>query len=274
MRYRNGLVAVGLIGTVLAGSACGVPSSKAVKATGGSASGAATTSSVAPGTTSTATGATSTTSGTTSTISGSDPTTTPAVSTGPLKGKLLTLADLPSGWTKGTNDSPDTSSDSGSDSGGSTNCSTEDPTAAPLASLPDRAKVEFDKGVSGASSLTDLHLFQEQLARGTVAEVSAAYADLVSGVDRCTGKPFADSGTTVVLRRKTVPTSADESVTWVSTSTSNEPADSSTTSFSGSLKVDLLVARKGNTLLLLFYSPDTEGDAELSACAAKALAKL
>jgi hypothetical protein len=269
MRYRNGLVAVGLIGTVLAGSACGVPSSKAVKATGGSASGAAaaSTTSVAPGTTSTDTVATSTT-------SGSDPTTTPAASTGPLKGKLLTLADLPSGWTKGTNDSPDTSSDSGSDSGGSTNCSTEDPTAAPLASLPDRAKVEFDKGVSGASSLTDLHLFQEQLARGTVAEVSAAYADLVSGVDRCAGHPFVDSRTRVLLTRKSVPTSADESVTWMSTTTVAEPSDSSSVSISGTFKADLLVARKGNTLLLLFYAPDTSGDAELSALAAKALAKL
>jgi hypothetical protein len=196
------------------------------------------------------------------------------VSTGPLKGKLLTLADLPSGWTKGTNDSTDTSSDSGSDSGGSTSCSTGDPTAAPLASLTDQAKVEFDKGVAGASSLTDLHLVQEQLARGTVAEVSTAYADLVSGVDRCTAQPFDDSGTTVVLRRKTVPTSADESVTWVSTATSNDPADSNSASFSGSLKVDLLVARKGNTLLLLFYAPDTDGDAELSALATKALAKL
>ena len=197
MRYRNGLVAVGLIGTVLAGSACGVPSSKAVKATGGSASAAAaaTTTSVAPGTTSSDTGATSTT-------SGSDPTTTPAVSTGPLEGKLLTLADVPKGWTKGTDDSPDTSSDSGSDSSGSTDCSKADPTAGPLASLPDRAKVEFDKGVSGASSLTDLHLFQEQLARGTVAEVSAAYADLVSGVDRCAGHLFVDSGSRVLLTRK------------------------------------------------------------------------
>jgi hypothetical protein len=269
MGYRNGMVAVGLVGTVLAGSACGVPSSKAVKAAGGSASGAAvaSTTSVAPGTTSTDTGATSTT-------GGSDPTTTPAVSTGPLKAKLLTLADLPSGWTKGTNDSTDTSSDSGSDSGGSTSCSTGDPTAAPLASLTDQAKVEFDKGVAGASSLTDLHLVQEQLARGTVAEVSTAYADLVSGVDRCTAQPFDDSGTTVVLRRKTVPTSADESVTWVSTATSNDPADSNSASFSGSLKVDLLVARKGNTLLLLFYAPDTDGDAELSALATKALAKL
>ena len=267
MRGRGGAAAIGLLASLLAGSACGVPSSKAVKATGGSASGAASTTSVAPGTTSTDTGATSTT-------SGSDPTTTAAVSTGPVKDDLLTLADLPKGWKKGTDDSSDTSSDSGSDSSGSTNCSNGDPTAGPLASLPDKAKVEFDKGVAGASSLTDLHLFQEQLARGTVAEVSAAYAAIVRGVDRCAGHPFVDSGTSVLLTRKSVPTPADESVTWQSTTTAPKPSDSNSASISGTFKSDLLVARKGNTLLLLFYAPDTAGDAELSAFAAKALAKL
>jgi hypothetical protein len=270
MRYRNGLVAVGLIGTLLAGSACGVPSSKAVKATGGSAPGAGSTTSVPTGTTSTDTGATSTT-------RGSDPTTAPAVSTGPLRGKLLTVADLPPGWEVDPNASSDSGSDStSSDSGSSKDCINGDPTAAPFKLLSDTAKIQFQKKSRADSAAINFDLVAEQLSRGSSGDVSATYAKTLAALDPCVGTHAAQDGSemTGAIERRSISTSADESTLYVVRVSTGAPSTTGALSLNLDFAIDILIARKGNTLMLLGYSPDTKGDAALIALADKALAKL
>ncbi len=278
MRCRSGLVAVGLIGTLIAGSACGVPSSKAVKATGGSVPGPTATTSVAPGTTATDTGATSTTSGSslTTTATGSNG------STSALKDELLTVADLPPGWEVDPQGSSDSGSDStSSDSGSSKDCINGDPTATPFKMLSDTAKIQFKQKDTDTSTL-NLNLVAEQLSRGSAGDVAATYAKVLAALDPCIGTHPSTDGSEMTgsIERRSISTSADESVLYVvkvSTGGPSTAAPSTTAmmSFNLNFAIDILIVLgKGNTLMLLGYAPDAKGDAALTALADKALAKL
>jgi len=198
---------------------------------------------------------------------------------------MLTTADLPSGWEI----DPSASSDSGSSdssstgTGGAPACVGGDPTADPFKMLHEQSKIQFKK--SGSSVTTfNLDLIGEQLARGSSEEASAAYAKIVAVLEPCLGRHAGQGGgsETISLRPLRVP--ADESSRYVlslafeATSagapSTGAPSTDGTTSMNLDVALDILIARKGGTLMLLAFAPDTKGDAALTALAEKALAKL
>jgi hypothetical protein len=195
-----------------------------------------------------------------------------------LKDELLTVADLPPGWEVDLNDSTDSGSDStSSDSGSSKDCINGDPTADPFKMLSDTAKIQFQKkGSDSGSASLSFDLVAEQLSRGSSGDVSATYAKIIAALDPCVGthaSPDA-SGMTGTIERRSIPTSADESVLYVVRLSTDSTSTTQGLAFNLDFAIDILLARKGDTLLLLAYGPDTKGDAALTALADKALAKL